>query len=168
MITLHLKSRVPVSKACIIYFFLLFCLAGLSFDKAAVYAGEKYGLSRGETLYVPAYSHIYTGNRETPSSLTVTLSIRNTDLVHGMRVTKVDYHRTQGEKLKAYITKPVLLPPLGSIRYVVPHKDKAGGSGANFIITWEADQPINPPIVESIMTGDRTSFSSRGQVLILP
>ncbi len=149
-------------------FFILFCLVFFPFAPGAANAGEKQGLSRGETLYVPAYSHIYIGNRETPSSLTVTLSIRNTDLSQGMRVVKVDYHRTQGEKLKAYITKPVFLPPLGSIRYVVPHKDNTGGSGANFIIRWEADKPMNPPIVESIMIGDRTSFSSRGQVLILP
>ncbi len=151
-----------------IHFAIVFCLVLFSLMPDTANASGKQGLSRGGALYVPAYSHIYTGNRETPSSLTVTVSIRNTDPVHGMRVTKADYHRTQGEKLKTYITTPVFLPPLGSIRYVVPHKDNTGGSGANFIIMWEASQPINPPIVESIMTGDRTSFSSRGQVLILP
>ncbi len=151
-----------------INFFVVFGLVFLSLMPGAVNALEKKGLSRGGTLYVPAYSHIYTGNREKPSSLTVTVSIRNTDPVYGMHVTKVDYHRTQGEKLKAYITTPIFLPPLGSIRYVVPHKDNTGGSGANFIISWEASHPINPPIVESIMIGDRTSFSSRGQALSLP
>ena len=42
-------------------------------------ADESLGLSSGQTIYVPAYSHIYTGNREKPFLLTVTLSIRNID-----------------------------------------------------------------------------------------
>jgi hypothetical protein len=28
--------------------------------------------------------------------------------------------------------------------------DASGGSGANFIIQWDAEQPINPPLVESL------------------
>ncbi|HSO18374.1 MAG TPA: DUF3124 domain-containing protein, partial [Desulfosarcina sp.] len=33
--------------------------------------------SRGQTLYIPVYSHIYSGDREKPVYLAVTLSIRN-------------------------------------------------------------------------------------------
>ena len=35
---------------------------------------------------------------------------------------------------------PVTLKPLESIRYVIPEKDKAGGSGANFIVEWKSDK----------------------------
>jgi hypothetical protein len=32
----------------------------------------------------------------------------------------------------------------------VPRSDSSGGSGANFIIDWTAEKPINPPIVEAL------------------
>jgi hypothetical protein len=54
-------------------------------------------------MYVPAYSHIYSGNKEVPFLLTVTLSIRNIDPVHPIEITLVDYYETQGKLLKKYI-----------------------------------------------------------------
>ena len=53
-------------------------------------AGEINGLSVGQTIYVPAYSHIYSGNRERPFLLTVTLSIRNIDPTHKITIILAD------------------------------------------------------------------------------
>jgi hypothetical protein len=66
-------------------------------------ASEQIPLSKGQIVYVPAYSHIYSGNREQAFLLTVTLSIRNVDLAHPIRVTKVDYYETQGRLLRKYL-----------------------------------------------------------------
>ncbi len=133
-------------------------------------AGEIIELSDGQTIYVPAYSHIYSGNDERPFLLTVTLSIRNIDPKHAITITEVDYYETQGKCLKVYLDKPVTLKPLESIRYIIPEYDKSGGSGANFIVAWKADKLVNPPIVETIMIGTKTqqgiSFTSRGRVII--
>ena len=102
--------------------------------------------------------------------LTVTISIRNTDPKHQIVITLTDYYETQGNLLKKYIDKPVILKPLESLRYVIPQKDTAGGSGANFIVQWKSDRFVNPPIVESIMIGTQNqqgvSFVSRGRVII--
>lgn len=126
--------------------------------------------SNGQTIYVPAYSHIYGGDHERPVLLTVTLSVRNTDPHHPIRITAVDYYATQGTLLKSFLGTPLVLKPLESVRYVVPEKDKAGGSGANFMVSWKSDAPVNPPIVESVMIGTQSqqgiSFTSRGQVII--
>lgn len=134
-------------------------------------AGEP-DLSRGQAIYVPAYSHIYSGDRERPFLLTVTLSIRNIDPRARITVTVVDYYETQGRLLKKYIERPLTLKPLESLRYVIPQSDKAGGSGANFIVEWQAEQLVNPPIVETVMIGTQSqqgiSFISRGQVLGTP
>ncbi len=139
--------------------------------QAPAYSEESgKGLSMGQTIYVPAYSHIYSGSREKPFLLTVTLSIRNIDPSKKIRITAADYYETEGKLLKKQINKPVKLNPLGSLRYVIPEKDTSGGSGANFIVKWESDEPVNPPIVESIMIGTQTqqgiSFTSRGRVII--
>lgn len=128
-------------------------------------------LSVGQTVYVPAYSHIYSGNRESVFLLTITLSIRNVDPVRSINVTTVDYYETQGKLLQKQLEKPLVLPPLGSTRYVIPQGDEAGGSGANFIVTWTSDLPANPPIVEAIMIGAQLnqgiSFTSRGRAIHL-
>ena len=126
--------------------------------------------SEGQSIYVPAYSHIYGGDRERPFLLTVTLSVRNTDPNHPIRIMAVDYYETSGALLKNYLSNPLTLKPLESVRYVVPEKDKAGGSGANFIVVWQSDQQVNSPIVEAVMIGTQSqqglSFTSRGQALV--
>ena len=151
-------------------YFIIIVLSICFFSPLPVNADEKIGLSDGQTIYVPAYSHIYSGNRETPFLLTVTLSIRNTDPKHQINITVVDYYETQGKLLKKYLEKPVILNPLESLRYVIPERDKAGGSGANFIVEWKSDKFVNPPIVESIMIGTQgqqgVSFTSRGRTII--
>ena len=130
-------------------------------------------LSKGQIVYVPAYSHIYSGDREHALLLTVTVSIRNVDLKHPITITKVAYYETQGKFLRDYMDKPAELKPLESTRFIVPQRDKAGGSGANFIVEWHADEKVNAPIIESVMIGAQNqqgiSFTSRGQVLhVLP
>ena len=130
------------------------------------------GLSAGQTVYVPIYSHIYSGDREHPFLLTAILSIRNTDPIHTITVTTIDYYDTAGTLLERYIEKPIRLKPMSSTRYVVPESDKSGGSGAKFIVEWEAVTPINPPIIEGIMIGAKMqqgiSFVTRGQVVTAP
>jgi len=127
-------------------------------------------LSDGQTLYVPAYSHIYSGARDTAFLLTITLSIRNVDPDHPIIITRADYYETAGKHLRNYVEKPIKLAPYGSTRYIVPESDKTGGSGANFIVEWKANHPVNPPIVESVMISTKAaqgiSFTSRGRVII--
>ncbi|MFH1984170.1 MAG: DUF3124 domain-containing protein [Pseudomonadota bacterium] len=133
------------------------------------WAAEKISLSQGQTVYVPAYSHIYVGSKEQPFLLTVTLSIRNVDLRRSLLVSAVDYYETQGTLIKKYLDKPITLGPLESVRYVVPQRDKAGGSGANFIVEWTSKTAVNPPLIETVMIGAESqqgiSFTSRGQVI---
>ena len=135
-----------------------------------LYGGQPAALSAGQTIYVPAYSHIYSGNREQPFLLTVTLSIRNIDPRRTIAVNLVDYYETQGKLLKHCIDAPFTLGPMESFRYIIPEKDKSGGSGANFIVEWSGTEPSNPPIVETIMIGTQfqqgISFTSRGQEIL--
>ncbi len=127
-------------------------------------------LSKGQILYVPAYSHIYIGNKANLFQLTVTLSIRNIDPLNPITLTAVNYYGTKGNLIKQYLKNPLVLPPLNSTRYIILSKDKEGGSGANFIVKWSSKEQANPPIVESIMIGTQSqqgiSFTSRSQVII--
>lgn len=139
------------------------------FQVPALMATESMPLTKGQLVYIPAYSHIYHGNKETPLLLSVTLSIRNVDMNNSLTVTTVNYHETQGPLIKKYITEPIVLGPLGSERFIIPQRDATGGSGANFIVQWHSEKPINPPIMESVMIGTQSqlgiSFTSRGQAI---
>jgi len=161
----RLTMNISLNYTCIIVFLSLF-----NFLPPSIYANEKTGLSDGQLLYVPAYSHIYCGNREQAFLLTVTLSIRNIDPKHQIKITAIDYYETQGKLLKKYLDNPLILNPFESLRYIVPEKDKSGGSGANFIVEWESKKYSNPPIIETIMIGTQSqqgiSFTSRGKVII--
>jgi len=141
----------------------------LVFPAQELLAAEAQPLTTGQTVYIPAYSHIYHGNKETPLLLSVTLSIRNVDQKNSMTITAVNYHETQGPLVKEYLKGPIILGPLGSERFIVPQKDTTGGSGANFIVQWHSEQPINQPIMETVMIGSQSqlgiSFTSRGQAI---
>lgn len=126
-------------------------------------------LSKGQWVYVPIYSHIYYGEREQAFPLTGTLSIRNTDPVYSITLLSVDFYDTNGKLMRKYISKPVVLGPMASTRFIVKASDRPGGSGANFLVRWKADTEVNPPLLEGIMIGasgqQGISFTSRGQVI---
>lgn len=155
------------SKNSQIYFIVFLLL--LLFQAPTLLATEALPLTKGQTVYIPAYSHIYHGNKETPLLLSVTLSIRNIDPNNSLTITAVNYHETDGPLVKEYAKKPLVLGPLGSERFVVPQKDTTGGSGANFIVEWHAEKPMNPPIMETVMIGTQSqlgiSFTSRGKAV---
>lgn len=158
------KTSISLFLALLSYFFT-------TLSPLPLWADASNGLSSGETLYVPAYSHIYSGNKERPFLLTVTLSIRNIDPKNPITLTAVDYYETQGQRIKRFLKDPILMKPFESRRYIIPEKDESGGSGANFIVTWQSDHPVNAPLAETIMIGTQgqqgISFTSRG-VAIAP
>jgi hypothetical protein len=144
-------------------------LAGLSILIPAASQAQDPTTSRGQTVYIPVYSHIYSGDREQPFDLAVTVSIRNTDPENGLTLTSVAYYDSNGQLLKHYLEEPVDLSPLTSRRFVIAESDTLGGSGASFLVRWESNQALSPPIMESIMIGTKNqqgiSFLSRGQVV---
>lgn len=111
--------------------------------------------SKGQTLYLPVYSHMLYGNlgkKGGASSvlLSTLVSIRNTDSRRPLRVLSAKYFDTGGKLLGERLPVPVLIPPLGTHELFVELNDASGGSGANFLIRWDAEQAVNPPLVEGL------------------
>jgi hypothetical protein len=123
-------------------------------------------LSPGQLVYVPIYSHIYYGDQERTIPLTGILSIRNTDPKRSLTLLQVDYYDNDGKLIRKYITQPITLGPLASTRFIVKASETSGGSGANFLVRWKANTPVNEPIMEGVMIGTSMgqgiSFTSRG------
>lgn len=130
---------------------------------------EDIQIAMGEIIYVPVYSHIYHQNRQSVFPLSVTLSIRNTDLNQSLIITSVRYYDSKGNLVKEYLAQPIQLDKLASIDFFVTRNDTIGGSGANFIVEWIAQTEISEPLVEAVMIGTDSqqgiSFVGQGKVI---
>ncbi len=105
---------------------------------------------QGQTVYVPAYSHIYHKDGE-PILLTITLSVRNTSQSQPVFVKSVRYFDTDGKEIKSYLKKTLRLAPLAATQFLVEQKDTSGGSGANFLVEWVSDTAVTNPVIEAVM-----------------
>lgn len=137
-------------------------------------AGEAPPLTKGQTVYVSVYSHVLHGDHDYKGRpgewlLSAMLSIRNTDPEHGITVRSVRYYDTHGSLIREYPVQAKALGPMGTTEVFVEGKDMAGGTGANFLVVWDAEQPVNAPIIETVhtsFTGTRSAvFVSPGQPL---
>jgi len=131
--------------------------------------GTPPALVRSQTLYVPAYSHIYLRDAQRSTNLATTLSIRNASTNVPITLSVIDYYDSNGEHVRAYLDTARALGPLASTYVVVEVDDIRGGVGANFIVHWQAEAPVPPPVVETVMvTGANTqgiSLRSTARVL---
>jgi len=114
----------------------------------------------GQRVYVPVYSHIYAKGGK-PFLLEATLSVRNSDPSEDLTIASVRYYDTNGNLIKDYLEKPMLLKPLATAEFLVAQKEIEGGSGANFIVEWVSDTKVNQPVIEAVMIGieGQTSIS---------
>ena len=116
--------------------------------------GAAYGIEiiDSQTVYVPVYSHIYSRGGEA-FLLETTLSIRNSDPDHAITVQSVRYYDTKGKLVQDYLNTALPLGPLETTEFLVEKRDTRGGSGANFIVTWNASEAVYEPIIEAVMVG---------------
>jgi len=126
----------------------------------ALFAGLAFGeapndRTTGQVLYLPIYSHIWHGDVDskglaTKTLMSVSVSIRNTDPAKPIRIVSAQYFDTDGRKLREYLPAPKTIGPMGTYELFIPRSDDSGGSGANFVIAWKADVPVNAPMVEGL------------------
>lgn len=135
--------------------FLRRCTLLLGLLATHAFGADEPALLSGQTLYLPVYSHVYHGDpgkdgKPAQTLVSTHVSIRNTDPLTPIRITSARYYDTVGKLVRAYVNAPVTIPPLGTHEMFVSRTDTAGGSGANFLIVWNAETPANPPIVEAL------------------
>src|SRR5438874_7440870 len=66
----------------------------------------------GQTIYVPAYSSVYTADQAHRFDLAVMLSIRNTDQHQPMILTAARYYGQDGQLVRNYLEKPLRIQPM--------------------------------------------------------
>jgi len=127
------------------------------------------GKAHGQTVYVPVYSNLSEGLTASGSEIIIPLltnvSVRNVDPVHALTITASRYYDTTGKVLGEYLSEPRKIGPLETLTLVVKQSDLEGGVGANFLISWEADEEIITPIIEAVVAG---SQGTRGYAFRVP
>jgi hypothetical protein len=128
---------------------------GLFAGSTATVAQDLRVPSSGQTIYLPIYSHMLYGNigksgKVSQVLLSALVSIRNTEGQRPLRILSARYYDTHGKLLSERVPKPIVIPPYGTHELFVELNDASGGSGANFVIRWDAEAPINPPLVEAL------------------
>ncbi len=127
------------------------------------------GAAAGALVYVPAYSHVYAGDARQQLDLAATLSIRNADARDSVRVVSVHYVGSEGQTIRSYLEAPRTLGPYATAEFVVPQSDRAGGSGAAFLVEWTAAAAVVAPVVEAVMINTAgqqgISFVTEGRVV---
>jgi hypothetical protein len=142
--------------------------AGERLQPVAATSGTSTG---GAVVYVPVYSSLNLGMNSAGRTveLAATVSVRNVSTVEPITLEWVRYYDSLGKQIKDYLDKPSVLPPLGSVEFVVQRSDTTGGPGANFLIRWHGPTTVDEPLIEAIMLGRSAdggvSFTSRGRVV---
>jgi hypothetical protein len=123
----------------------------------------------GQTIYVPAYSSIFTSDEPRDFNLAVTLSVRNTDPAKPIILISAKYFDHDGKLVHDHLKKPLRIGPMAAVELFVKETDTRGGISASFLVEWLAEEPVTSPVVESVMTGTASgqgvSFTSPGRVL---
>lgn len=148
------------------YFVALIAFLSLSLPALA---GELPERSRGQTVYVPAYTQVYYSAKGETFPLVTTLMIHNTDPASEIRVESVTLYDTEGRLLRQQLKAPTGLDPFATLDFLAAGLDKAQGLGACFVVKWSAAGPVNPPLMECLMIGTAgqqgISFRSQGRVI---
>ena len=121
-------------------------------DDFAVRDAEAVQLTSKHLVYVPAYSHVYYEGGA-PCLMEITLSVRNIDPAESIYLDSVQYFDTTGTLVKTHLDQLIQLKPLQTIEFLVERRDTSGGSGANFLVEWLSETPVNAPLIEAVMVG---------------
>lgn len=136
------------------------------FSSPATEAGR--APSKGQTLYVPAYSQITHGRANTLLLLAATLTVRNLASAP-ITIESVEYRDSDGKLARAFLAEPLTVPAWAAKSFFIEEKDVTGGAAAHFQVRWRSPKPVPPPLAETVMIGSASSlgvsFTGQGVVL---
>jgi len=139
-------------------------IAVLALSSHSLFAhAENIPLSSGQLLYLPIYSTIWHGDthpikgKPMKSNMSALVSIRNTSLITPIKIQSARYYNTEGKLIREFISGPKVIGPLGTLELFIEKSEAEGGSGANFLIQWEAATDTNAPLVEAVHIDNQAS-----------
>ena len=116
-------------------------------------AAAEVRLLKGQTLYVPSYtSFIGAGGHVFEAKPTI--FFHNTDQNNPINIVRLDFYNTSGKLVEKYLQQPKKLNANAATRINIKEFLKGEeGSGAHFIIQWQADHKVVEPLVQTWFVG---------------
>ena len=126
--------------------------------------------AKEQLIYVPVYSEVAYGDRGARVNLATTLSIRNLDQGHEIRLSRVDYYNSSGKLVRQLVSSDGQgIPPMAAAEFVIKESDKSGGISASCLVAWSSESTVQAPLVEAVMVNSEYSkgmaFVERGKIL---
>jgi len=103
------------------------------------------------TTYLSVYSQIYDQSEHRTFDLTVTVSMRNTNMRDTIYIDTAEYFDTKGKSIRKYLNETIYIAPMETIEIVINEMDQEGGTGANFLFDWRSHSKLNEPLFEGVM-----------------
>jgi hypothetical protein len=121
----------------------------INWDNRKVSINPQDSLIYGQS-YLSVYSQIYSETEHQTHNLTVTVSMRNTN-IDTVYITSAKYYNTHGNLVRTYFDHPILLNSMETVEIIIAEVDKEGGTGGNFIFDWAIPSHDSMPLFEAIM-----------------
>ena len=138
----------------------------INWEKRMVNSSLEDSLIAG-TTYLSIYSQIYSQTEQRTHDLTVTVSLRNTNVRDTIFVEKAEYYDTNGKLIRTYFNKMIFVAPLETVEIVIDGVDRTGGTGANFLFDWKIVPNTQEPLFEAVMIStlgqQGLSFTTQGK-----
>ncbi len=115
-------------------------------------AASQVKMVKGQTLYVPSYTSIMAGTHSFDAKPVV--FIHNADQNNPINLVRIDFYNTDGKLVEKYLQQPQKLQANAATRINVKERIPGEeGSGAHFIIQWQADHKVVEPLVQTWFVG---------------
>jgi len=131
-------------------------LTALGFSLLAGSAAGGVKLIKGQTLYVPCYTSFMSGSHAGSHAFEAkpTIFIHNTDQNNPINIVRMDFYNTNGKLVEKYLQQPQKLNANSATRINVKELlTGEEGSGAHFIIQWQAPNKVVEPLVQTWFVG---------------
>lgn len=104
----------------------------------------------GQVLYLPVYSNIPQQIDAQNFDMSAFVAVHNTDFKTPITISRALYFNGAGLPVHDFLVNgSVMINPLATYDFKIPYEDTSG-LGANFIIEWISDSPVNIPLIESV------------------
>ncbi len=131
-------------------------LMAFGFLMVAGLAAGEVRLVKGQTLYVPCYTSFMRGSQADSHAFEAkpTVFIHNTDQNNPINIVRMDFYNTNGKLVEKYLQQPRKLNANSAMRINVKELiEGEEGSGAHFIIQWQAENKVVEPLVQTWFVG---------------
>jgi len=129
-------------------------------------SGDPISVCKGQLVYIPLYAML-----DSNSNMSNLLSLRNTSTKHSITITDIDIYDSDGKLIEEFVNENnnILLDKLASKEIEIKRDDTRAGRGGNFLIRWQSEERVNPPLLEMLNYGSKGtqgfSFSHDGVVI---